>query len=147
VSSAHELQVAEVLRFEDVRIGMSASFKVNITRSMIEAFGSICGDFNPLHVDVEYAQSIGHTGPVAYGMLTSSFYSRLVGMHIPGKYALLQQIEVSFTAPVYIGDVLTVSGYVSSIHESVKQIEIKGTITNQIEKQISRAKIKSGVYA
>jgi acyl dehydratase len=147
VSSGGVPKVAEVLRFEDIHIGMSASFVVTVVSSMLEIFGTICGDFNPLHVDAEYAHSIGHPGPVVYGMLTSSFYSRLVGMHIPGKHALLQQIEVGFTAPVYIGDILTVEGYVSGIHESVQQIEIKASITNQTRKQISTAKIKAGMYA
>ena len=136
-----------VLHFEDIYLGMSAFFSVNVTSIMLKTFSKLSGDFNPLHVDLEYAQKKGHPGLVVHGLLTSSLYSRLVGMNIPGKFALLQSIEVKFTAPVYIGDLLKVEGSIINIHESVQQIEIEAHITNQAKRQISKASIKVGLYA
>lgn len=138
---------ARVIHFDEISLGYSESFVVTITETMVEAFGMISGDMNPLHIDAWYAQSVGHPAPIVYGMLTASFYSRLVGMYIPGKLALLQQIEVSFKSPVYIGDALTVEGVVSNIHESVHQIEIKANIFNQNMQKVSQAKIRVGMYA
>jgi 3-hydroxybutyryl-CoA dehydratase len=138
---------ARVLNFDEVQVGLSTTFVVTITEAMLLAFGGISGDLNPLHVDAAYAQSVGHPTPVVYGMLTASFYSQLVGMHLPGKHALLQQVEVGFTAPVYVGDLLKVEGVVADVHESVRQIEIKASISNQHTQQVSRAKIRVGMYA
>lgn len=133
------------LHFDDIRKAMSASFEVTLSSESIKAFALISGDQNPLHVDTEYARSVGHPSPVAHGLLTSSFFSRLVGMYLPGKYALIHRVDVEFRNPVYAGDILTVSGEVTDVHESVRQIEIKALITNQDQKRVSVGKIKVGM--
>ena len=82
---------------------------------------------------------------VVYGLLTSSFYSTLVGVHLPGKHCILQGIDIQFSKPVYIDDILKISGKVSYINEAYKQIEVKAVITNQENKKVSKATIKVGV--
>jgi acyl dehydratase len=88
---------------------------------------------------------MGYPGRVVYGLLTSSFYSTLVGVYLPGKYCLLQGLDIQFSKPVYIGEHLAISGKVTYINEAYRQIEIKANITNQNNVKISRAKIKVGV--
>ncbi len=133
-------------RFADLHVGLVASFQVEVTPEMLDRFRELTGDHNPLHVDALFAGKYGFPDRVAHGMLTASFYSTLVGLYLPGKYALLHGADVSFTAPVFPGDKLTVSGEVVSIHEAHRQIELKAQITNQAGKQVSRAKIRSGVH-
>lgn len=58
---------------------------------------------------------------------------------------MLQSVHVDFLNPVYVGDVLTVSGEVVEIHDSVRQVIIKATIKNQDNKTVSRAKNEAGV--
>jgi 3-hydroxybutyryl-CoA dehydratase len=83
---------------------------------------------------------------VVYGFLTSSFYSTLVGVYLPGKYALLQEVKkISFEKPVYIDDELTIHGIISFMNEAYKVIEIKAMIKNQNSEIISRAKINVGL--
>jgi acyl dehydratase len=134
-------------RLADLHIGLSHTFQVNISGQMIENFKELSGDINPLHTDVNFALLYGYSDRVAYGMLTASFYSTLVGVYLPGKYALLQGVDVSFTAPVFAGDSLKVHGKVSAIHMAVRQIEIRAHITNQHGKKVSRAKIRTGIHA
>jgi 3-hydroxybutyryl-CoA dehydratase len=138
---------AKALHFDEICVGHAESFFVTVTGAMMEAFGAISGDINPLHVDVEYAKSVGHPRQVVYGILTASFYSRLAGMYIPGKYCLLQRVDLSFTHPVYIDDVLKIEGEVSKVHESVRRIEIKARASNQSMREVSRATIWAGLYA
>ena len=83
---------------------------------------------------------------MVYGMLTASFYSTLVGMYLPGKHALLQEVCTSFIAPVFPGDNLTVYGKVSAIHLDLRFIEIRANITNQLGEKVSRAKLRTGVH-
>ena len=78
-------------------------------------------------------------------MLTSSFYSTLVGVYLPGKSCLLQGIDIQFSKPVYVGDNLTISGEVVYINEAFRQIEIKGKIVNQHNQKVSKATIKVGI--
>ncbi|MBT3298988.1 MaoC family dehydratase [archaeon] len=132
-------------KFSDIEIGLEESFEVKIDASKMDKFLDISNDINPLHVDSNYAKKKGFPGRVVYGLLTSSFYSTLVGVHLPGKHCILQGIDIQFSKPVYIGDTLKISGKVSYINEAYKQIEIRAFITNQNNEKVSKATIKTGV--
>ncbi len=125
---------------------MSAHFEAPLTVEMMTAFAVISGDFNPLHSDEEFARQNGFPGRVAFGMLTSSLYSRLVGMYLPGKRALLQGMDLEFKVPAYIGDVLSVYGEVTYLNEAYQRVELKGRIVSQARQIISTANIRVGVH-
>ncbi|MGE4297509.1 MAG: MaoC family dehydratase [Desulfovibrionaceae bacterium] len=130
----------------DMRVGLAHSFEVTVTEAMLDAFCGLSGDVNPLHTDADEARRRGFPDRVAYGMLTASFYSTLVGVHLPGERALLHGVDAAFTGPVHPGDTLTVRGEVSYVNEAYGQIEIKARVVNQHGKTVSRAKIKAGVH-
>ena len=134
------------LRWEDLGLGAGAQFDVTLTDAMMSGFATLSGDENPLHLDADFARQAGHPGCVAFGMMTSAFYSRLVGMHLPGRRALLHGISVDFHSPAYSGDILTVSGTVSFRNEAYRRLELKATIVNQHGALISRARIQVGVH-
>jgi 3-hydroxybutyryl-CoA dehydratase len=127
--------------FDDLSLGLKSQFDVKITVEMMNRFFHISGDSNPLHLYDEYAREHGFKDRVVYGLLTSSFYSRLVGVYLPGKYALLQGIKTSFDNPVYIGNQLTVTGEITYLNNAYKVIEIKGRIKNEHDIIVSKAKI------
>ena len=128
----------------DLRISQSHSFQSEITEKMMQQFTKMSGDTNPLHSDPDFAIQKGFSSNVVFGMLTASFYSTLIGVYLPGKYALLQGIDISFHHPVYPGESLTIYGEICHIHEAFGQVEIKAFIRNQAAKKISKAKIKVG---
>lgn len=132
-------------KFSDINIGLEESFEVKIDASKMDKFLDISHDVNPLHIDSDYAKEKGFSNRVVYGLLTSSFYSTLVGVYLPGKYCILQGIDIQFSNPVYIDDTLKISGKVSYINKAYRRIEIKATITNQDNKKVSKATIKVGV--
>ncbi|MBR4421472.1 MAG: MaoC family dehydratase [Erysipelotrichaceae bacterium] len=131
-------------RFDDLSIGQSISFETEITAQMMDAFRDLSGDENPLHVDETFAKAQGYDGRVVYGMLSSSLLSQLVGVHLPGRYCLLQGMELKYLHPVYIGDTLTVKGTVDELHPSVQMAVIKALITNQDGTKVVKGKIKVG---
>jgi enoyl-coA hydratase, R-specific len=133
-------------RFDDCDIGTNESFTVEVTESMMALFQVVSGDENPMHLDGEYAKGHGYENRLVYGMLTSSFYSRLVGMYLPGKYCILKSIEIFFVRPVYINDVLFITGRVKEKDKRFKQMNIKASMKNQHGKTISKADILVGFY-
>ena len=133
-------------RFDSCEIGTKESFTVEVTESMMASFQDISGDENPMHLNGEYAKAHGYNDRLVYGLLTSSFYSKLVGMYLPGKYCILKSIEVFFDRPVYIGDVLTITGRVKEKDERFMQMNVKASIKNQHGKTISKANILVGFY-
>ena len=130
---------------ESICVGQKASFQATVTKEKMEQFCSISQDNNPLHCDADYARECGHPGVVAYGMLTASFLSTLAGIYLPGKYSLIQTVEIKCTAPVYVNDELTISGEVVEKNEVFRVITVKYRITNQDGKCVMRGKMQVGV--
>ena len=133
-------------RWDDLRVGMRHEMAVTLTTPMMDAFGGLSGDVNPLHVDADYAARAGFRAPVAFGLLTSAFYSQLVGVHLPGRFALLHGIDIDFVSPAFVGDVLRVAGEITFLTDAYHRIEMRARITNQDGKVVSKAKIRVGLH-
>lgn len=131
--------------FDELTVGQTENFTVEITEGMLNKFRDISGDENPLHTDAIFAQAKGFPGRVVYGMLVASMYSRLAGVYLPGKNCLLQSVQSDFMKPVFVGDTLIVEGGIVEKDESVQRIVIKATIRNQVGKKVSKARIEAGV--
>ena len=122
--------------FDEIEIGLTKQFQITITQSMVDDFAKLSGDFNPLHTDNEYAISSGFHGKVCHGMLLGSFFSRLIGMYLPGKHALHFSQSLKFVNPCIINEKVTVKGEVLDKSAASKIITIKSTITNTSKKII-----------
>jgi acyl dehydratase len=118
-------------QLEDIHLGQRKQFTVRITESMINDFAKISGDFNSLHMEEEYASGTTFKKRVCHGMLLASFFSRLVGMYIPGKNALYFSQSLNFISPCFINDEVTVEGEVIDKSMATRIITMKTTIRNQ----------------
>ena len=123
-------KIAENLNLEEIKIGMSREFSVSLTEEMVEKFAGLSGDFNPLHMDESYAENTRFKKRVVHGMLLASFFSRLVGMHLPGKKALYLLQKLKFKNPAFIGDNLRIVGKVTAVSEQLKLITLETIILN-----------------
>ena len=90
--------------FEDLQIGMEASFAKVVTAEDIGQFAEVTGDKNPVHLDAAYAARTPFKEPIAHGMLTASYISAVFGMHLPGPGAIYISQTLNFRGPVRIGD-------------------------------------------
>lgn len=87
-------------------VGYSKTYEVTVTREMVQKFAEVTGDFNPIHVDEEYAKTTKFGRCIAHGILIAGFFSRaLVDTWGTGIY--LGQ-DMKFTNPVYIGDTVII---------------------------------------
>lgn len=117
--------------FNDILIGQREEFTVRITAEIIENFAKLSGDYNPLHTDDDYAKMTKFGKRVSHGMLLSSFFSRLIGMHLPGENALYFSQSLDFQLPCFVDDEITVVGEVIDKSPATKMITVKTTIYNQ----------------
>jgi acyl dehydratase len=81
-------------------------------------------------MDEQYAKKTKFGKRVCHGMLLASFFSKLVGMYLPGKNALYFSQNLNFVGPCFIGDKIIVKGEIIDKSESTKMIKIKTTIKN-----------------
>ncbi|MBS0240767.1 MAG: MaoC family dehydratase [Proteobacteria bacterium] len=90
--------------FEDLELGMQASFAKTVTEADIVGFADITGDRNPVHLDEAYAAKTMFKTRIAHGMLTAGYVSAVFGMELPGPGAIYVSQTLNFRAPVKIGD-------------------------------------------
>ena len=120
--------------FNEIKIGLEHYFDITIDEKLEEDFAKISGDFNPLHMNEQYAKKTKFGKRVCHGMLLASFFSKVVGMYLPGKNALYFSQSLNFVGPCFIGDKIIVKGEIIDKSEGTKMIKIKTTIKNIEEK-------------
>jgi acyl dehydratase len=96
------------LYFDDVEIGQHwESLGRTITEADIVNFAGLSGDFNPIHIDHEFARTTPFRRPIAQGLLVLSIGSGLVLFSPPMRTLAVQTIrEWHFKEPVFVGDTL-----------------------------------------
>jgi acyl dehydratase len=102
--------------YEDVETGQRwQSPEREVTQADIQAFAELTGDFNPMHVNAEYAATTPFGRTIAHGLLT---LGRASGMSIDyppmRTMAIVELRSVKFLAPVFPGDRLHVRTTVMS---------------------------------
>jgi 3-hydroxybutyryl-CoA dehydratase len=90
--------------FEDLKVGMTASFGRTVTEADIVLYAGVSGDTNPIHINEEYAAATQFKGRIAHGMLSAAFISCVLGTKLPGPGAVYVAQSLRFKAPVRIGD-------------------------------------------
>ena len=101
-----------------LEIGDETTFSKTVGETDIYLFAGITGDFFEMHVNEEVMESSRFGARIAHGALIVGFMSTTAGMMITrsGDHAVsLGYDRVRFTAPVFIGDTITVTYRITSL--------------------------------
>lgn len=107
---------------ESLAVGEFVEQLVVFRSDDIEAFGKLIGDHAPAHFDDGWARSLGFDGRIVHGLLQSSRFSRLMGMHLPGPTSVIQTLTVDFLKPVYLDQPLVFRVTVATVSPAVRTI-------------------------
>ena len=130
---------------KDLSKGKEFSFEKKISSSDVDVFARLTGDNGPLHMEDRFARERGFKGRVVHGGLLVGCITQLVGVHFPGENSIIQTLDIKFSHPAYIGDVLKIHSIIDQISESVGTIILKLAITNQNTGQVLlKSKIQVG---
>jgi 3-hydroxybutyryl-CoA dehydratase len=116
---------------QDIALGDGASFAKTISEADIYLYAGITGDFNPAHIDEVYASQTFFKSRIAHGMLTAGLISAILGTRFPGPGTIYLRQELSFLAPVRIGDTITASVEVIEMQLEKNRIRLKTLCVNQ----------------
>ena len=94
------------------------AIKKDITQENIDRYARASGDFNPIHIDVEYARQTPLGGPVAHGMLVLAYISQMMTTAFGHDWLSGGRLNVRFRAPARPGDVITASGTIRQIEKT-----------------------------
>jgi acyl dehydratase len=129
-------------RLDDISPGLTKNFKIKVTESMTEEFAKLTGDYSPLHMEEEYARTTSFGRRICHGMLVGSFFSRLVGMHLPGKYGLLLSYSISHLLPCFLDQEIMVEGSVVDKSCATRIITLSAKVTISSSKIVSSGTLK-----
>lgn len=101
--------------FEDLSVGMTASYDRTVTDADIQQFADVSGDANPLHLDDAFANETMFKGRIAHGMLSASYLSTIFGTRMPGPGCVYLSQSVRFKAPVRPDDHVTANVTVAEL--------------------------------
>ncbi len=90
--------------FEDLEVGQEASMSRIVSEADIVAYAALSGDYNPVHLDAEYAAKTIFKERIAHGILSAGYISAIFGMKLPGPGAIYISQSLNFRGPVKIDD-------------------------------------------
>jgi 3-hydroxybutyryl-CoA dehydratase len=126
-----EVELVESRTIDDLKIGDAAEFSKTITEVDIAMFAAISGDFNPLHVDAEYAKTSQFGARVAHGPITLSLCAGILGMRLPGLGTIAVSNQIRYRRPVYIGDTVKTRVEVAALDHERNRATMALLWTNQ----------------
>lgn len=119
-----------------MKIGDSAEFTKTVTEFDIYQFAGITGDFNPAHVNEEYAKNTMFKTRIAHGMLSAGFISTVLGTKLPGPGVIYLKQDIVFLAPVKIGDTVTARVEVKELIPDKNRVVLRTQCINQDGKEL-----------
>jgi len=129
------VKVAQGRWFDELAVGETFGSTVTVTETHLVLGAGYVADFNPLHVDEEFARKSRFGGRILHGMLTSAMMGGPVGMHFHGTAIAYLEHNARFLAPVRPGDTLTIAWSISQLTAKPRHgggiVDLTGTATNQ----------------
>ena len=119
------------IAFDALDIGTSVSVQRTITAQDIQLFAALSGDYNPVHLDADYASTTPFGEPIAHGMLCGALVSAVIAMHLPGPGSIYRSQQLKFSKPVFIGDELTITVTVEEKKARTRIVTLDCSIGNQ----------------
>jgi len=116
---------------DTLKVGDTAEFSKTVSETDIYLYAGVIGDFNPVHINEEYAKKTFFKTRIAHGMLTAGFISAIIGNQLPGPGSIYLKQELNFLAPVHIGDTITAMVEIIEIIAEKNRIRLKTTCNNQ----------------
>ena len=95
----------------------------SISEDTLSKYAEASGDYNPIHLDCNYAKKIGLGGVIAHGMLIMAYLGRTLTENI--KQDNILEYGVKFSSMVNIGDNLLCTGYVDDIFKKNSKTLLK----------------------
>lgn len=117
--------------YDELEIGEEASFTKTITETDVYLFAGISGDFNPMHVNEEFARQTPFKTRIAHGALSQSLIAPVLGTKLPGLGTVLVEIRCRFKAPTLFGDTITATATVAEKIEEKRRVRMALNWTNQ----------------
>lgn len=121
---------------DQLHVGDTAQFSKTVSETDVYLFAGVSGDFNPAHINEQYASGTFFGKRIAHGLLSASFLSAVLANQLPGPGAIFLSLSVRFQAPVFIGDTITARAEVAQVDSEKHRVTMNLFCINQDDKQV-----------
>ena len=115
----------------ELSVGQSEEIRRTVTEGDLYVYAGVTGDYNPVHLDEEFAAKSIFGERIAHGMLTAGFISAALGTRLPGVGCIHLSQEMKFRAPVKIGDTINTVVTVWEINTEKNRVAMKTECFNE----------------
>lgn len=96
------------------QVGYAATTQVKVTEDMVRKFAEMSGDFNPIHLDEEFAKTTRFKRRIAHGMIMGALISRALNDSLGSGGIYLGQ-TIKFVNPVFIDDLININLKITAV--------------------------------
>jgi len=130
--------------------GESYRSKFLITEDLVNSFAKFSKDFNPIHMNSDFANMHGYTRRVSHGVIQLACLSKIIGMDFPGHGAMWMKQTVNWITPVLVGDeieiILTIKGFSAGTNTITLLVEIFNNNNKKVMDGESLVKVTKSLY-
>ncbi len=117
-------------------LGETARLTKTIVERDIATLAEVTGDFNPIHINEEFAQRTRFQGRIAHGIFSAGLISAVLGMKLPGPGAIYLSQKLNYLYPTRVGDTLTAEVEVTKWSMEKNIIHLNTRCFNQDERNV-----------
>jgi acyl dehydratase len=125
-----------------VNQGDAIELKVTPDPYVTVRYAGASGDFNPIHIDEEFAKQVGLPGRILHGLWTMAQVAR-AHTEAAGGPDRLKSLSVQFRGMGRMGEEITVSGTVTEVNDSVAVVESEAEQSGHRIIRNARAELES----
>ena len=111
-----------------LEIGDTYKYEFRFSQEDVRKFAEVTGDKNPLHLDPEYAAKTRFKRPIIHGHLSSSVFTRILGMEFPGEGSVYMKQETEYLFPTFVDTDYEVVFTVMTVDREKHVAEITGEV-------------------
>jgi 3-hydroxybutyryl-CoA dehydratase len=112
---------------EKIHVGEKTSIRKLMIEADVISFSQTSEDFNPVHLDKDYAENSRYKGQIVHGLMAASLFSGLFGTKLPGIGCVYKSQNLKFKRAIHIGDEVEACIEVVSVNKEKKVVGFRTT--------------------
>jgi acyl dehydratase len=136
-SGPNSVEALESRTIDELAVGDAVEISRVVSADDILHFAEITGDFNPIHVNVEFAQQSRFGRIIAHGPVAMGLAGQIVGTRMPGLGTIALTASIRHLRPIFAEDRITTRAEIASVDVAVGNVTIALTWTNQEGKVVA----------
>jgi 3-hydroxybutyryl-CoA dehydratase len=108
-----------------IKVGDAAALSLVASAETVDHYARLTGDFNPVHVDEDYAARSFFKKRVAHGLIAAGLIGTVMGTRLPGPGTIYLRQELDFKSPVFLGETITAKVEVLEKFDRQEKIKLR----------------------